>query len=148
MKLRHEIVIRADRDTVWMLFTTNDRRPDWQPWIASADSVSGSPAAIGHVRRITTRGKPGETLESITEMRRPDFIAVIEESAGHKALVVDNFESVDESATRWTRWSNRSFRGLRRFTAVFEVAGSKERMVDDMNRFKLLVETEAAENRQ
>ncbi|MDX1480982.1 MAG: hypothetical protein R3315_04855 [Woeseiaceae bacterium] len=65
-----------------------------------------------------------------------------------KALVVDSFEAVVGSATRWTRWSNRSFRGLRRFTALFEVGDSKERMIEDMNRFKLLVETEAAENKQ
>ena len=143
MKLRYEIDIDAGRDAVWAMLSSNELRPRWQASVASVNSVSGSPDAIGHVRRVTGTDGRQDVLESITELRRPDFIAVIAEGADHKALVVDRLEASAARRTKWQRWSNVRFRGLKRFSAAFAAGRLRDRMIDDMNRFKLLAETEA-----
>ena len=80
----------------------------------------------------------------MTEKRKPHFMAGTYESQWSKALIVNHFEPINDGQTRWKSYANHNFKGLWRFFALFVRKSICQRMEDDMQRFKLMVETDAA----
>lgn len=114
MKL--EIIIDADRDTVWREFENGSEKSKWQPTL-------------------------------VTERREPDFIAGISESEWSKAIVVNHFDKIDADRTRWVFYANHQFKGLRKLAAIFVRNSIGKRTEDNMQRFKLSVESKLAKRR-
>ena len=143
MKLRYEIVIDADRHTVWEAFDNTSNLRRWQPNLISCTAKSGEPREAGAVSELVydESGRRVELTETITERRPPDFMAGMYESSHGTMLTVHTFEDAGTDRTRWTAWSNATFTGLTKYLAIFMVRSIRRRMEDDMQRFKLLVET-------
>lgn len=114
MKVKVEIIIDADRDTVWGQL---DRAGDQQLW------------------QPTT----------VTEKRKPDFLAGVYEGDAVKAIVVNHFEVIDGGRTRWLVYANHQFSGMMKLRSLFSPGAVRKRTEDDMQRFKLLVESRLAE---
>jgi len=114
MKVKSEIIIDADRESVWRAFDDPDTLSKWQPKLT-----------------VTERGKPG-------------FIAGVYESDRSKAIVVYHFEVLDENCTRIIVYANYQFTGLRKLTSVFLRRAMSNRADEDLQQCKLLIETEAA----
>jgi len=148
MKTRFEIVIDADRDTVWDAFDNPDNMVKWQPTLKSFTYKSGPPGDVGSVAELVydEKGREIVMLETMTEKRRPSFMAGIYESKWGKALIVNYFETVDENRTRWVGHANHSFKGFMRLMSPFIRKSICERTESDMQRFKLLVESQMADS--
>ncbi len=146
MKIDSEVIIDADRETVWAAFDDVDNMSKWQPTLTAFNHKSGPKGAPGSVAELVydENGREIVLIERMTEKRKPDFMAGTYESNWSKALVVNHFEAVGEKQTRWKSYANHNFKGLMRFLAIFIRKSICKRMVDDMQRFKLMVETEAA----
>lgn len=114
MKVKAEITIDADRESVWRAFDDADTLSKWQPALT-----------------VTERGKPG-------------FIAGVYESSGSKAVVVYHFEVPDENSTRIILYANHQFSGLRKLASVFLRRTMLSRAEQDLQQCKLLIETGAA----
>ena len=82
--------------------------------------------------------------ETVTERRAPDFLAGIYETKHSTALIFNTFEQDGGQRTRWTAWTNMSFKGLMKIMAIFSIKAIRRRTEDDMQRFKLMVETDRA----
>jgi hypothetical protein len=82
--------------------------------------------------------------ETITERREPDFIAGIYESVHGSTLIVNHFEAIDDDKTRWTSWCNFTFRGFMKLMSLFVMRSIRKRTENDMQRFKLMVESDEA----
>lgn len=143
VKLNKELIIDADRETVWSTFDNANARRQWQSGLTELRQVSGQPNDIGAVAELTfdDDGRPSKATETITERRRPSFLAATYESKQRNMLTVNTFESVGSGQTRWSVWSNIRFRGVAAVTSLFTAKRIQQRLEDDMQRFKLLVET-------
>lgn len=146
MKLTYEVVIEADRRAVWALFDDRDKLQRWQPALQSVRHVSGEPGRPGAVTELTYNEGVRKVVvtETITERRQPDFVAATYAAPYGVSLIVNRFEETDGDATRWSVWCNTRFRGLMKAMALFIGGSLRRRTESDMQRFKLLVESEAA----
>ena len=114
MKVKTDIVIDAGPEAVWSVFDDAEHMSRWQPTF------------------------------TITEKRKPSFVAGIYESPWSKAIVVYHFEAIEENRTRWSVFANHQFSGIRKLTAAFNRNAILSHTEEDMQRLKLLVETESA----
>lgn len=146
MKTRNEIIIDADRATVWREFDNVDNLPRWQPQLKSFTHQSGIPGEPGAVSELVydENGRDVRMTETMTEKREPDFMAGFYDSAWSKATIVNHFEVVDDNRTRWVMYANHQFKGFFRILGLFARKAICGRTDDWMQRFKLLVETNAA----
>jgi len=103
----------------------------------------GAPDAVCELRYME-KNRLRVVRETITARRAPDFLAGIRESGYGNAVVVNHFEDAGEGKTRWIAYWNYSFTGVARFKTLFTHRSFRNRIEDDMQRFKLLVDT--AEN--
>lgn len=146
MKLKFETVIDASLDTVWAAFDNPANMSRWQQNLVSFDHISGEPGQPGAISELKYDEKGKEVLmrETITERREPDFLAGVYDSRMGKTLIVNHFEAVDENATRWISWCNFTFTGFMKFTSLFVSGIIRRRTEADMQRYKLMVETDQA----
>ncbi len=146
MKLTFDTVIDASLDTVWAAFDNPDNMVRWQQNLESFDHVSGEPGQPGAVAELVydEKGKKVVLKETITERREPDFMARTYESPMAKTLLVNHFEAVGKDSTHWTSWCNFTFRGFMKIMSLFVSGAIRKRTEADMQRFKLMVETDQA----
>ena len=80
----------------------------------------------------------------VTERREPDFVAGTYSSKRGTAIVVNHFEELPDGTTKWAAYWNYTLNGFSRFLAPFIHKSMAGEVEDDLNRFKLFVESEAA----
>ncbi len=143
MKLKAEVSIDADREIVWRYFDDPDNLSKWQPTLESHEFVAGTPGEPDSICELRYREKSRLRIvrETITARRAPDFLAGIRESAYASAVVVNHFEDAGDGRTHWIAYWNYSFTGVAKFKTLFTHRSFRIRINDDMQRFKLLVET-------
>jgi len=148
MKLKAEVTIDADRATVWKYFDDADNIPRWQPTLKSLLQISGTPGWPDAVREFhyEEKGRTRVVRETITARREPDFLAGTTESATSNSVIVNHFDDAGEGKTRWVAYWNLAFKGKARFTSLFTHKSIQRRIDEQMNRFKLLVETTEAKS--
>lgn len=149
VKLNFEQIIDADLTTVWAAFVDPDNMGRWQQNFESHTHKSGVRGQPGATAELVFKDGKKKTIlrETITERREPDFLAGSYESANGTTMIVNHFESIDATTTRWTSWCNFSFKGMMKIMAVFVAGSIRKRTEGDMQRFKLLVETSEARKR-
>lgn len=146
MRLSAEIRIDADRETVWAAFADLTARTGWQANLKDIRLLTGEAGAANSSYQLTydRDGRQSTAIESITEVRQPDFMAVIIDDDQAKWLIVSSFTDAEGGGTIWQRFSNSSFHGLARLSAPFRIGSIRRGFEDDMQRFKLMVETREA----
>lgn len=65
-------------------------------------------------------------------------------SAHGTTLIVNRFEKIDENSSRWVSWCNFTFKGVMMLMSIFVRGTVRQRTEADMQRFKLLVASDAA----
>jgi hypothetical protein len=80
----------------------------------------------------------------VTDKHRPDFIAGNYITAGSRAVVVNHFEQVAPQRTKWIVFANYRFTGAMKFLSFFGAGKIRDRTMANMERFKLFVETQVA----
>ena len=146
MKIKLAIDIDAERERVWSAFDDSDNLRRWQPALRSFNCESGTPNHPGAVStyRFTEKGKDVDVTETVTERREPHFIAARYSAKHGTTTTVNHFEALDGGRTRWTLHARFRHRGLARFiTPLFRLPICR-RLENDMQRFKLMVETDLA----
>ena len=146
MKLNFDVVIDADLDTVWAAFDKPDNIGRWQTNFHSYKQISGEPGQPGSVAEwsFNENGKIVVLTETITERRDRSFFAGAYESARGTTIIVNEFQAIDAGKTRWTSWCNFTFKGIMKVLSLFTGGVIRKRMEADMQRFKLMVETDEA----
>ena len=115
----------------------------WQPTLKSFTPVSGTPGQPGAVAELVyeENGREVTLTERVTERREPDFMAGSYESSYGTANIVNLFEALPDGTTRWAAYWRHSFKGFFRLLAPFMRKAMAKRVEDDLNRFKLFVES-------
>lgn len=146
MKMKHEADIRASRDFVWATFDNPDNLSRWQPTLESLTHRAGEPGQPGAVSELVynENGKKVLMTETVSERRQPHFLATIYDNAWARTLVVNHFEELDDNTTRFVSYTNMKFKGIMKIMSLFVAKSIRARAEADLNRFKLLVESEAA----
>lgn len=146
MKHKTEILIGADRSIVWRLFDDPNRMMEWQPNLKSFTHKSGTPGQPDAIAELVydENGREVVMTETITARREPDFLGGTYESRWGNVIIFNHFEDTGDGTTRWVVNTNYRFRGLMKFMALFMRKSICDRTDADLNRFKLLVETEVA----
>lgn len=150
MKMKYEAEIRASRDFVWATFDEPNNLSRWQPTLESFTHKSGEPGQPGAVSELIydEKGKKITMTETVTERRAPQFFAGIYDNAWAKTLIVNHFEEIDDNTTRFVSYANTTFKGIMKIMSLFVAKSIRARARADLNRFKLLVETEAESSEQ
>lgn len=146
LKDKADIVIDADRATVWRMFTDSNKLMKWQPTLKSCTRRSGTrgfPDAISDLV-YDENGREVHMTETITARRELSFIGGTYESRWGTAVVFNLFEDLDHRRTRWVVNTSYSFKGFMKVLSIFMRPSILRRTETDMHRFKLLVETETA----
>lgn len=148
MKHKSEVLIDADCATVWKIFDNPDNMTKWQPTLKSFTHKSGTPGQPDAVSELVyhENGRELVMTETITARREPDFLGGTYESKWGTVIIFNRFEETDDGNTRWVSNTNYMFRGFMKIMAFFMRKSIISRSDTDMNRFKLLVETEVANN--
>ncbi|MDJ0938352.1 MAG: SRPBCC family protein [Woeseiaceae bacterium] len=146
MKIQTDVIINADIETVWKAFDNPDNMTRWQPTLTSFKHESGERGRPGAISTLVydENGREVVMMEEVTERRAPHFMASSYDSDWGKAIIVNHFEKVGDSQTRWVAYWRHVFRGMRRLLAIFMVKSMQKRVEDDMQRFKLMVESDQA----
>lgn len=146
MKFKSELLLEADRETVWNTFDDVDKLESWVQDLIDYRPVSGKLRQVGAVAELVYRenGRQLSVTETITERRAPDFTAAMHEAPDRKSLIVNTFKAIDAQSTRWSVWGNVRFLGVRKWAGLLLIKEIQRRLENDMQRFKLLVETEQA----
>jgi len=146
MKMKYEAEINACRELVWATLDNPDNLSRWQPTLESFTHQVGEPGQPGAVSELVynENGKKLTTTETVTERRKPDFMAGSYDNAWATTLIVNHFEKVDDNTTRFISYANINFKGIMKIMSLFTARSIRNRVEADINRFKLLVETEAA----
>lgn len=149
MKHKTEILIDADRDTVWRTFDDPDSMMKWQPTLKSFIHKSGTPGQPDAVSELVydENGREVAMTETITARREPGFLGGTYDSKWGTVVIFNHFEETDDGKTRWTGHMNYAFKGWMKIMALFMWKSICERSDADMNRFKLLIETQIAGGR-
>lgn len=147
MKMRTEITIDADRETVWREFDNPDNLSKWQPTLKSFTHQTGTPGEPGAVSEVVydEKGRDVVMIETVTEKRKPDFMAGLYDSAWSNAIIVNHFEAVGNNRTRWVFYANHQFKGFFKIIGWIFRKSLLGRTENYMQRFKLLVESNMAE---
>ncbi len=150
MKMKYEANIQASRDFVWAIFDNPDMLSKWQPTLESFTHQAGEPGRPGAVSELIydENGKKVVMTETVTERRQPQFLARTYDNAWAMTLIVNHFEEIDDKTTHFVSYTNMKFKGIMKIMALFVARSIRTRTEADLNRFKLLVETEAAGSRQ
>jgi uncharacterized protein YndB with AHSA1/START domain len=143
MKLKTEVIIDADCETVWRLFDNADNRRKWQPALTSYTLRSGTRGEPDAVCELVydENGRKVSMLETITARREPDFLAGTYQTKWGTAVIVNQFEETQDGKTRWTTHANHTFTGIMKIIALFVARSVRTRTEDDVQRFKLFVES-------
>lgn len=146
MKMNFEIEIDAGIDDVWAAATNPDNVTRWMENLVEFRHKSGELGQPGAKADLVfdENGKEVILHETLTERRDPNFLAVTLEADHGTINVVNHFEAIDESRTRYTSWCRTSFNGFLRFMAIFMRGAIRKRTEGDMERFKLMVESDQA----
>ena len=147
MKHHYEVLIDADVETVWKILDDVDSMKKWQPSLESITHKSGEPGQPGAVSELVydENGRKVTMIETVTERRDLQFMALKFESSMGDTVVVNHFEDIDGKQTRWKMYSNFTFKGFFRWISLF-FGGSIRRSNEEMlHNFKLLAETEQAQ---
>jgi hypothetical protein len=146
MKAKFEVIVDADRNAVWDAFDNPDNISRWQPALKSFTHKSGTPGEVGAITELVydENGRELVISEIITERRQPDFMAGIYTTKGSKSLIVNYFETVEDDKTRWISHASHSFSGFMKLVSPFVRKAIRSRTENDMQRFKLLVESQKA----
>jgi uncharacterized protein YndB with AHSA1/START domain len=146
MKMTSDIEIDAGPASVWAAFENPDNLERWRPSFRREKQLAGKHGEVGSVSRLryTENGRSVVVIENVTERREPFFLAATYESPKHTSLVVNHFEALDGGRTRWVAYTNLRFHGLARLFGPFSRESMLQRLRDDMQRFKLMVETDLA----
>ncbi len=146
MKMKYEAEIRASRDLVWATFDDPDNLSRWQPTLESYTHMAGEPGQPGAVSELVydENGKKVTMTETVTERRKPHFMAGTYDNDWATSRIVNHFEEIDDNTTRFISYTNMNFKGIMKIMSVFVSRSIRARAEADLNRFKLLVETEAA----
>lgn len=146
MKHKTEVLIDADRPTVWRLFDDPDNMSKWQPTLKSFTHRSGIPGQPDSISDLVYNENGRDVLmtETITARREPEFLGGTYESKWGNVIVFNHFEETADGKTLWKSNVNYVFKGLMKIMAIFMRKSICGRTDTDMNRFKLMVETEVA----
>ena len=146
MKHKTEVLIDADRDTVWQFFDNPDNMSKWQPTLKSFTHKSGTPGQPDAISELVydENGRDIVMTETITARREPAFLGGTYESKWGNVIIFNHFEETNDGKTIWACNSNYVFKGFMKVMAIFMRKSICSRTDNDMNRFKLLVETEVA----
>ena len=146
MKIRTEVEIDASPAEVWAAFDDPERRRRWQPSLQREEQVSGKAGERGSVSRrlYSEDGRQTPIVEIVTERREPHFAASSLEAPRYTATIVNHFEAAGHG-TRWVSYANIRFHGLRRFVSPWLKGALQQRSDEDMQRFKLMIESDLAE---
>jgi hypothetical protein len=146
MKLNFEQTIDAGLETVWAAFNNAANKGRWQQNCESYTHTSGDPGKPGAIAELTfnENGKMLIVNETITECREPDFLSANYDSKYASTIIVNHFRLIDKNTTRWSSWCNFTFKGFMKIMALFLAGTIRKRTEGDMQRFKLLVETDEA----
>ncbi len=146
MKMKVEAEIRASRDFVWAVFENPDNLTRWQPTLESFTPQTGEVGQPGATSELVynENGKKITMIETVTERQKPQFMAGIYDSARATSLIVIHLEEIDDNTTRFVSYTNMKFKGMMKIMSVFVAKSIRDRAEADLNRFKLLVETDAA----
>jgi carbon monoxide dehydrogenase subunit G len=146
MKHKAEIVINADRATVWRKFDNPNNLTKWQPTLKSFTHKIGTPGHLDAISELVYDEKGHEVImtETITARREGVFRGGTYQSKLATVVVFNHFEDTEDGKTRWVSNVNYIFKGVMKLMAFFMRKSICNRTDSDMNRFKLLLETELA----
>ncbi len=150
MKLKFEVEIDAPIDDVWAALDNPDNITRWMQNLESFTMTSGEPGQPGSTAELVfdENGREVVLKETITERRAPDFMASTYETPSGAVLVVNHFEAIDDNRCRWSSWCNLQLTGLMKYLGLFIRSATRKRTEGDMQRFKLMVESDLAENNE
>jgi hypothetical protein len=83
-------------------------------------------------------------METVTERRKPHFMAGTCDNRWAESLIVNHFEPIDDNTTRFVCYSNMKFTDIMKFMSLFFAKSIRKHAEAGLDRFRLLVETEAA----
>ena len=143
MKLRKEITIDADRETVWRIFDDPEYTRKWQPALKSQTHLSGMPDEAGAKYELIYdhNGSDLRVVATLTEKREFESMAAILDSDWSRTTIANRFESTADNQTLWRLEIEYRFKGFHKLVAVFFRKAMLSRSDDEMQRFKRLAES-------
>jgi len=144
MKSTATILLPVGRDAVWAALLNPSNRPRWQTGVVGMQPLSGTPGERGFVCQLAYDDGRADEFETIAELRYPDLVACVVESKRYRRTIVHNLDATGDAATRWRAWSHTTAGKLSQLAAVFRRSVLEDNLEQDMERFKLMMESDEA----
>lgn len=140
--------IAAPPATVWDAFSDPAKLPRWQPNLEEYEAISGEPGWPGAVSLLVyhEKGRRVEITGTVLERHEGQRFAGRYENAWSVNEMVCDFEPLPDGGTRWHATVEYHFKGWVALLSLVLRDGIRRRVLDDMQRFKELVESGELEN--
>ncbi len=145
MKISHELIINRKRDEVWRIFDNPANMKIWQPTLKKFEHQSGRQGYVGAVSRLVYEENGREIImtETITYRSEPDGFSGEYATKQATNKVSNQFIKLEGNKTRWVMACEFIFNGvLFKLISPFIKGTIRKRIVNDMNRFKQLAESQ------
>ncbi len=142
MKLKLEILLNRRRLDVWRAFDDPENLQRWQPALQSVRHIQGTPGNEGAVSVLTysENGRQVAMEQVILEKVAPELFVTTTHGEQHSNRVVNTFESMGATQTRWQVEVSYRFRGFSRLISPLLRSTIRKHTLADMERFKKFVE--------
>lgn len=138
------IDIDLPRQQVVELFDNPENMQHWQPGLLSYRHLQGQPGHPGAKMKLHFKmgTRDVEMIETITSRNLPEEIASTYSTKGVWNLVVNRFEPLDASRTRWIAKNEFQFSGMMKVFSWFMPGVFKKQTRKMMEQFKRFAESE------
>ncbi len=142
MKYQLEIELDLPRSKVIELFDNPDNMPKWQPGLMSFELLSGTVGEVGAKSRLKYKmgQREIEMIETITERNLPDVFSGTYEAKGVFNTVVNHFEEISPTKTRWIAVNEFQCSGMMRIMSSLMPGVFKKETFKYMKNFKEFAE--------
>jgi uncharacterized membrane protein len=136
------ITIDRPREEVWRAFDNRDNLKKWQTSLATLQPLSGTPGQVGATARLVYEegGHRLELQEAVTARSEPEEFAAEYDGAHARNTLVHRFTPLDGDHTRWDIAAAFHFKGAAKFLAPMYRGRIEQRLRDEGERFKSLLE--------
>ena len=142
MKYKLQITINRPIDRVVEFFEDPNHMKEWQQEMSGYDVISGVSGRVGLKLNLMYELVDHQEVVTYTLIGKEPMssLTILLEQSDNKTTQINNFEKIDDNATKLTQKCSVRFVGLKSLVGFISIGSKKSRSLRHLESFKNLLE--------